>query len=56
MRHECYETPMLPLPEFTIWEPEHRGPIDTGLLDAEGKKIYRARQPIGFDLRGRDAP
>jgi hypothetical protein len=30
-------------------------PVKTGLLDARGEPLYRVmrRQPIGFDLRGR---
>lgn len=32
------------------------GSIDTGLLNADGKRIFRRprRQPIGFDLSGKD--
>jgi len=37
------ETPMLEA--RTVHE---REPIDTGLLDAEGNRIYRVMSPIGF--------
>ena len=29
----------------TVHEPE---PIDTGLLDADGNRIYRVMSPVGF--------
>jgi hypothetical protein len=38
------------LPELQVYEPED-GPVDTGLLDAHGVKLYRRptpRFPIGF--------
>lgn len=38
------------LPELQVYEPED-GPVDTGLLDAHGVKLYRQpkpRFPIGF--------
>ena len=37
----------------TIFEPEPC-PIDTGVLDANGVRIYRVedRDPIGFRIRG----
>lgn len=40
-----------PIRELTVFEPE-RGPSDSGLLDANGERLYRSddRQPIGFDL------
>lgn len=32
-----------------------REPVDTGLLDADGKRIYRVTSPIGFvELRERN--
>lgn len=36
---------------YVVYEPEQE--IDTGLLDRNGSKIVRARQPVGFDLSGR---
>jgi hypothetical protein len=44
------DTPFVP--NLTVYEtaPE---PVDTGLLDASGTKIFRTpqREPVGFDLR-----
>lgn len=43
-----WEEPVLP--ELQVYEPED-GPVDTGLLDAHGVKLYRRptpRFPIGF--------
>lgn len=39
-------------PTITVFEPE-RGPRDTGLLDANGVKLYASeeREPIGFRVR-----
>lgn len=39
------------LPSVTVWEDEGR-PVDTGLLDASGTKLWRVedREPIGFCL------
>jgi hypothetical protein len=44
------------LPSFTIHEGDD-APVDTGLLNAEGKKIFRRpqRQKLGFDLTGATA-
>jgi hypothetical protein len=38
-------------PSLQVYEPEEDE--ETGLLDAEGRKLYRKRQPMGFDLSGR---
>lgn len=50
---DYFDPAPLSLPQFDVLEPEGHGPINTGLLDANGQKIYRARQPVGFDLSGR---
>jgi hypothetical protein len=42
------------LQNYVVYEPEQVH--DTGLLDAEGNKIVKVRQPIGFDLTGRRKP
>lgn len=36
----------------TIHVPEREDYEDTGLLDADGNRLYRARDPIGFKVRG----
>lgn len=43
-----------PVRELTVFEREG-GPEDSGLLDANGKRLYRVsdRQPLGFDLTAR---
>lgn len=39
------------VPVLTVYE-DDSGPVDTGLLNADGTKIVRqrGRDPIGFDL------
>ena len=31
-----------------LYVPGGRGPIDTGLLDADGQALFRLREPLGF--------
>lgn len=45
-----WETQMPPLNHPTATEP---APVDTGLLDADGRKIYRLPDQIGFIRFGR---
>lgn len=50
-RAEFWEdTPFVP--DIRVYE-EEMVPLETGLLDADGRKIYRRveRLPVGFDLR-----
>lgn len=35
--------PQLPHPQAIVSDP-----VDTGLLDADGRKIYRTPDPVGF--------
>ncbi len=39
-------------PTITVWE-ESEGAVNTGLLDAQGRPLYRypSREPIGFRRR-----
>lgn len=34
------------LPDLSV--PEERGPINTGLLDANGNALFRTPEPLGF--------
>lgn len=42
-------------PPLTVYEAAPEGPVDTGLLDARGTKIFRRQSPtrMGFDLTPR---
>lgn len=40
-----YDTPAQPLPHPQLWLP---APVDTKLFDADGNKIFRMPDPIGF--------
>lgn len=42
-------------PTIAVWETE-RAPVDTGLLDASGTRLYRVNDPEPIGFRPRKGP
>lgn len=42
---------LAPVTASSVYVPDQPDMEDTGLLDAEGRRLYREREPIGFKIR-----